>query len=218
MAGDFNIQDNDWDPLFPHHSAHSDDLITIADSFNLDLSSPTNPGPTRFADNPRDNNSAINLMFINSRNHGFNNHTIMENKRLSLDHAPLYVKIQINPVNINIWKRSIKTESNDKMKYDSYILSQTVSLRSNNLTTPKEVETFTREIAQVFMDAWNKFSKEYKITRQSKEWWNQECTSKLNKYRNTKNLNNWKGFKQATRTAKNKFFKENIHEIAVSNK
>ena len=32
MAGDFNIRDHDWDPLFPHHSSHADDLITIADS------------------------------------------------------------------------------------------------------------------------------------------------------------------------------------------
>jgi len=37
MMGDFNIKDNDWDPSFPHYSLHSDDLLTIANSFGLDL-------------------------------------------------------------------------------------------------------------------------------------------------------------------------------------
>ena len=43
MAGDFNIRDSLWDISFPHHSSISDDLLIIADSFNLTLSSPTNP-------------------------------------------------------------------------------------------------------------------------------------------------------------------------------
>jgi len=53
LTGDFNIRDSDWDPNFRHHSSHTDDLITIADSLGLELSPPSNPGPTRFADNPR---------------------------------------------------------------------------------------------------------------------------------------------------------------------
>jgi len=41
MTGDFNIRNSIWDPYFPHHSAISDDLMILADSFNLDLSIPT---------------------------------------------------------------------------------------------------------------------------------------------------------------------------------
>ena len=41
MTGDFNIRDSIWDPSFPHHLAISDNLIILADSFNLDLSIPT---------------------------------------------------------------------------------------------------------------------------------------------------------------------------------
>ena len=41
ITGDFNIRDSIWDPSFPHHSAISDDLMILADSFNLDLSIPT---------------------------------------------------------------------------------------------------------------------------------------------------------------------------------
>ena len=36
----------------------------IADSFNLVLLSPTNPGPTRFSDIAGESNSTIDLMFL----------------------------------------------------------------------------------------------------------------------------------------------------------
>ena len=64
MMGDFNVRDNLWDPLFPHHSSISDDLMMIADSFDLALSSPINPGPTRFSDTVGESNSVIDLMFL----------------------------------------------------------------------------------------------------------------------------------------------------------
>ena len=38
MTGDFNIRDSLWDLSFPYHSSISDNLIIIADSFNLNLS------------------------------------------------------------------------------------------------------------------------------------------------------------------------------------
>ena len=56
MTGDFNIQNSLWDPSFPHHSSISDDLLIIADSFNLDLSIPTNQVLTRYSDNANDSN------------------------------------------------------------------------------------------------------------------------------------------------------------------
>jgi len=71
LIGDFNIRDNDWDPNFRHHSSHTDNLITIADSLGLELFPPSNPGPTRFADNPHDTNSVIDLVFLPPNNTGF---------------------------------------------------------------------------------------------------------------------------------------------------
>jgi len=46
MTSDFHIRDSIWDPYFPHHSAISDDLMILADFFNLDLSIPTYQVPT----------------------------------------------------------------------------------------------------------------------------------------------------------------------------
>jgi len=39
---DFNISDNNWDQLYSYHSNYTDALKEIADSFNLELSTPVN--------------------------------------------------------------------------------------------------------------------------------------------------------------------------------
>ena len=64
ITGDFNIRDSLWDLSFPFYFSISDDLIIIADSFNLALSTPTNPCPTRFSDTAGESNSVIDLMFL----------------------------------------------------------------------------------------------------------------------------------------------------------
>ena len=64
MTGNFNIWDSIWDPSFPHHTSISDDLIIIANSFNLELSVPTNSVPTRYSDNVVELNLVIDLMFL----------------------------------------------------------------------------------------------------------------------------------------------------------
>jgi len=38
---------------------HTDDLMTITDSLGLELSPSSNPGLTRFMDNPQDSNSIV---------------------------------------------------------------------------------------------------------------------------------------------------------------
>jgi len=50
------------------------------------------------------------------------------------------------------------------------------------------------------------------------EWWNQDCTNGLNKYRESGDLKHWKEFKSVVRTVKREFFDNKIHKIASSNK
>ena len=64
MTGDFNIRNSLWNTFFLHHSSISDDLIIIADSFNLALSRLTNSCPTRYLDTIGEVNSVIDLMFL----------------------------------------------------------------------------------------------------------------------------------------------------------
>lgn len=41
MTEDFNIRDNSWSSLFPHHSSHYNILTDIVNSFNLCISKST---------------------------------------------------------------------------------------------------------------------------------------------------------------------------------
>jgi len=50
ITGDFNIYNSLWDPLFFYHSSISDDLLIIANSFNLKLSNSTNQVSTRLGE------------------------------------------------------------------------------------------------------------------------------------------------------------------------
>jgi len=76
MTGDFNIRDCSWDHDFLHHSIHRDTLIDVADSFQLELSEPTNRIPTRYSDNQCELNLVINLMFLRLDFLEHNNHSI----------------------------------------------------------------------------------------------------------------------------------------------
>ena len=64
MTSNFNIWDSIWNPSFPHHTSIIDDLIIIANSFNLELSVPTNSVPTRYSDNVGELNLVIDLIFL----------------------------------------------------------------------------------------------------------------------------------------------------------
>ena len=52
IIGDFNIRNNDWDPLYPYHSTYVDMLWEVANSLNLELSISINSILTWYADNP----------------------------------------------------------------------------------------------------------------------------------------------------------------------
>ena len=64
MTGDFNIRNNFWDPDFPYHSTHRDILFKIANSFQLELSKPTELFPTKYSNNDQDSNSVLEFVFL----------------------------------------------------------------------------------------------------------------------------------------------------------
>jgi len=95
MTGDLDIRDNLWDLLYPHYLSHSNDLFIIADSFNLELSIPTNQVSTRYSGNCQEANSVLDLMFPCFGSDELDNHVIHPDWKLTSDHAPLIIAIPI---------------------------------------------------------------------------------------------------------------------------
>ena len=107
MTRDFNIRDSLWDATFPHYSTISDDIMIVADSFNLVLLSPTNPCLTRYSDMLGEANSVIDLMFLQYRSSKLNQYSIHPDSCLSLEYAPLTITITIADEIVNTSKSSI---------------------------------------------------------------------------------------------------------------
>ena len=73
MTEDFNIRDNNWDPLYPHYSTHIDTIRKIADSISLELSMPIDQVFTHYTDNFQDMNLVLDLIFLYTNAEKLNN-------------------------------------------------------------------------------------------------------------------------------------------------
>ena len=213
MTGNFNIQDSIWDSSFSHHSSISDNLIIVADSFNLDLSIPTNQVPTRYSDTIGKSNLVIDLMFLHNRLSKLNNRSIHPDWRLIFNHAPLTVSILIVEENINSSKFSIVKNSEEEASFIKDILSIIKNLNVSNLSDIDKLEDVVNTFALYTKHAWEKNSKLINITRHSKSWWNKECNQSLRNYRALRNLEDQKIFKKMVKATKQSFFNLKIQEI-----
>jgi len=218
MTGDFNIRDSDWDPNIQYHSIHMEDLISIVDSLNLKLATPANPGPTRYADNQWDSNSVLDLMFINPNNLGFNKHTLNPDICLPSDHVSLIIEVGIKGENIDCTFQAIKKDSKEEKAFIRDILKGIRNIDTSELKNQMDIQRCANTLSTTFKDAWTTHSSTKRITKHSKEWWNEQCTVCINKYHETGDINNWKAFKSAICNAKRLFFDQKIQEIAMTNK
>ena len=176
MTGDFNIRDNLWDPSYQFHSSISDDLIMIADSFDLALSSPTNLGPTRFSDTAGESNSVIDLMFLRHGSVELNNHTILTESRLSSDHAPLSINIPIFKETIQSLKFTIPPKSNRELAFIKDIISNFKSLDTSNIDNSEKLKRLINQLGSIVEQSWTKNAKKSRITKHSKQWWMESCS------------------------------------------
>ena len=160
--GDFNICDNLWDPSYQFHSSISDDLIMIADSFDLALSSPTNLGPTRFSDTAGESNSVIDLMFLRHGSVELNNHTILTESRLSSDHASLSINIPIFEETVQSLKFTIPPKSNRELAFIKNIISNFKSLDTSNIDNSEKLKRLINQLGSIVKQSWTKNTKKIK--------------------------------------------------------
>ena len=133
MTGDFNIRDSLWDLSFPFHSSISDDLIIIVDSFNLALSTLTNPCPTKYSDTTGESNSVINLMFLWYGSSELDQHSILPNSWLFSDHAPLSIDILIFEEIIQTSKLSLAPKSDQESTFIEDIILNFKNMDTSNI-------------------------------------------------------------------------------------
>ena len=169
MTGDFNIRDSLWDLSFPFHSSISDDLIMIADSFDLTLSSPTNPGPTRFSDTVGESNSVIDLMFLWYRSAELDNHSILPDSRLSSDHAPLLIDIPIFNEIIHMSKLTIYPKSEQETEFIKDVISNFKTIDTSNIEDIEKLEQVVNLLGSIIDQVWSKNTKKSKVSKHSKQ-------------------------------------------------
>ena len=208
MTGNFNIRDSLWDIFFFHHSFISDDLLIIADSFNLTLLSPTNPCLTRYSDTEGVSNSVLDFMFLQYGSNKINQHYIHPDWYLSLDYALLSISIPIIDEVINTSKLSIQSNSKQETAFVEEVTSIFKNLDLSNITDKVYLENMVNHLNLLIDQAWNKNAK------YSKQWWNKECSESLNVYRMTRSLEDWKKFKKVVKNTKRSFFDLKIQNIA----
>ena len=140
ITGNFNIWDNLWDLSFPYHSLISDDLIIIADSFNLNLLCPINQVLTRYSNNSNDLNSVIDLIFLWCDSTELDNHLIHSDWCLISDHMPLSVTIPITEENINSQKRTIIKDSKEEESFVKEVIASFKNIDTFNLLNIPHLE------------------------------------------------------------------------------
>jgi len=169
ITRDFNIRDSLWDSSFPHHSSISDDLMIIADSFNLTLSTPTNSSPTRFSDTAGEANSVIDLMFLRYGSSKLNQHLICLDSHMSSDHAPLIINIPIIDKFINTSKLLIAPNSEQETAFVKDLITIFKNVEMSNITNKNNLEDIINCIRTSINWAWTKNAKRSRISRHSKQ-------------------------------------------------
>ena len=168
MTGDFNIQDSLWNSSFLHYFSISDNLLIIANSFNLDLSIPTNQVSTRYSNNVNDSNLVIDLMFLYNSSNELDNHLIHLEWHLILDHAPLTIIIPIIKESVNLTKHLIIKDNKEKAPFIKNITTSIRNLNISNLSDIASLDRAVNDFANMVKSAWEKNLKIINITKYSK--------------------------------------------------
>jgi len=186
----------------------------IADSFDLALSSPTNPSPTRFSDTAGESNLVIDLMFLRCGSVELDHHTILPESWLTPDHVPFVIDIPICDEVIQLSKLIITPGSDQEKEFIKDVISNFRLLDTSNIDNIECLNQIVNQLGSIIEQMWSKNAKISKISKHSKQWWSNSCSQALNNYRTSRSRDNWKFFKATVKEAKCSFFDNKIQEIA----
>jgi len=145
-------------------------------------------------------------MFLRHRSVELDNHSILPDFRLSLDHAPLIINISIIKEFIPSSKFAIPPNSEQESNFSK--------LDTSHIKNIDNLETTVNQLREIVDLMWVKNAKKSRYSKHSKQWWSESCRSTLLAYRAERSRKNWKSFKMAVKNAKRSFFDDKIQEIA----
>ena len=64
------------------------------------------------------------------------------------------------------------------------------------------LDMLSEAISGLFADCWTTYARRITVTSRSKEWWNNECRTALETYRQIGERSDWSSFRSTTRQAK----------------
>ena len=127
--------------------------MIITDLFNLVLSKPTNPSPTRYSDIAGEANSVIDLMFLHYRSRKINQHSIYPENRLSSDHTPLTITISIVNEIVSTSRLSIQQNSKQENAFVEEVISIFKNLEMFNITDKDNLENMVNHLKALINQA-----------------------------------------------------------------
>ena len=168
MIGDFNIRDNKWNPLYPHHLHHTNSLKKIADSFNLELLTLVNQVLTWYADNHCDSSSVLDLMFLCSISKELNHHFILSDLWGPSDYALLLVHITIEKEFILEKKLAIVKNSEKEKTFMNNLITRLKNIDMTNIYDQKILEETVKKFTSITEELWYEHTRQVYITKHSK--------------------------------------------------
>jgi hypothetical protein len=185
-AGDFNIQDAEWDEGAKRHygpNSHANLLVDVMCSLGMIRSTPNNPNaPTRVP--PQSNNtrpSIIDLCFATPtiiESELFDHHTLNDDaSRLDSDHNPISIRIANKGQNNTEGCMGLAQNS---IEEDEFVEDVTRSIenmvdKEHLPVTKEELEIFIQGMASIFESSWLRHASASKPSRHSKKWWDKDC-------------------------------------------
>ena len=122
-------------------------MFIIADSFNLELSVPTNQVPTRYSDNSQEADSVIDLMFLRFSLNEINNHSIRLNWRLTSDYALLTVIVPIIKEHVQTKKHTTIKDSNKEHTFIKEIIKSIKNINTADISNIAHLDSIVNEFA-----------------------------------------------------------------------
>jgi len=142
--------------------------MTVADNLGLDLSHLANPRPTRFADNPQDTNSILDLVFLEPNNLRFGRHILLDLQKPS-DHILLIINVGIKKENFDLIIQSIKKDNTKEENFISSIIRDVKLIDTSSITNRESLQNAINQLTGAFEKVWAENSKPCYITKHSKE-------------------------------------------------